>query len=69
MVLETRGNYKMEHVYQSTELTGSSKTSLEDAIQNAIARASKAIATCGGLRLLIRGATSKMARYHTGRSR
>jgi flavin-binding protein dodecin len=44
MVLETRGNYKMEHVCQSTELTGSSKTSLEDAIQNAIARASKAIA-------------------------
>lgn len=33
----------MEHIYQSTELTGSSKASLEDAIRNAIARASKAI--------------------------
>jgi flavin-binding protein dodecin len=33
----------MEHVYQSTEITGSSKTNLEDAIQNAIVRASKAI--------------------------
>jgi len=33
----------MEHVYKSTELTGSSKTSMEDAIGNAIAKASKTV--------------------------
>jgi hypothetical protein len=32
-----------EHVYKSTELTGSSKRSIEDAIQNAIARASSTV--------------------------
>lgn len=32
-----------EHVYKLIELTGSSKTSIEDAIQNAITRASKTI--------------------------
>jgi len=32
-----------EHVYKSLELTGSSKTGIEDAIQKAIARASKTI--------------------------
>ncbi|MFB0520057.1 MAG: dodecin [Desulfatiglandales bacterium] len=32
-----------EHIYTSTELTGSSKKSIEDAIQNAIARASKTV--------------------------
>jgi len=33
----------MEHVYKSTELTGSSKTSMEDAIGNAIAKASETV--------------------------
>ncbi len=32
-----------EHVYKLVELTGSSKTGLEDAIQNAIAKASKTL--------------------------
>lgn len=32
-----------EHVYKSVELTGSSKTSSDDAIKTAIARASKTI--------------------------
>ena len=32
-----------EHVYGKLELTGSSKTSLEDAIQNAVDKASKTI--------------------------
>jgi flavin-binding protein dodecin len=32
-----------EHVYKSVELTGSSKKSVEDAVQNAITRASKTI--------------------------
>lgn len=32
-----------EHVYKQIELTGSSKTSIEDAIQNAITQASKTL--------------------------
>ena len=32
-----------EHVYKMTELTGSSKNSMEDAIQNAISKASKTV--------------------------
>ncbi len=34
-----------EHVYQKVELTGSSKTSIEDAIQNALHKASQTIKT------------------------
>jgi flavin-binding protein dodecin len=32
-----------EHIYKKVELTGSSKTSIEDAIQNAITKASKTL--------------------------
>ena len=32
-----------EHIYKQVELTGSSKTSIEDAIQNAIAKASQTL--------------------------
>ncbi len=32
-----------EHVYKQVELTGSSKTSIEEAVQNAIAKASKTL--------------------------
>lgn len=32
-----------DHVYKHIELTGSSKTSVEDAIKNAISRASKTL--------------------------
>ena len=32
-----------EHVYKSLELTGSSKTGIEDAVHKAIARASKTV--------------------------
>jgi hypothetical protein len=32
-----------DHVYKLLELTGSSKTSIEDAVQNAIVKASKTI--------------------------
>ena len=32
-----------EHVYKHIELTGSSKTSLEDAIQNAVNKAAKSV--------------------------
>ncbi len=31
------------HVYKSVELTGSSQTGVEDAVQNAVARASKTL--------------------------
>ena len=33
----------MDHVYKSVELTGSSLVSVEDAVQNAIAKASKSL--------------------------
>ncbi len=32
-----------EHTYKQVELTGSSKTSVEDAVQNAIAKAAKTL--------------------------
>ncbi len=32
-----------DHVYKMTELTGSSKTSIDDAIRNAVARAGKTL--------------------------
>ena len=32
-----------EHIYKQIELTGSSKTSIEDAVQNAISKASKTL--------------------------
>jgi flavin-binding protein dodecin len=32
-----------EHIYKKVELTGSSKTSIEDAVQNAITKASKTL--------------------------
>ncbi|HEV8344572.1 MAG TPA: dodecin [Candidatus Binatia bacterium] len=32
-----------EHVYKQVELTGSSKTSIEDAVQNAITKATKTL--------------------------
>jgi flavin-binding protein dodecin len=38
-----RGGFMSEHIYKQIELTGSSKTSMEDAIQNAIAKASKTL--------------------------
>jgi dodecin len=37
------GGFMSEHVYKQIELTGSSKAGLEDAIQNAITKASKTL--------------------------
>lgn len=37
----------MDHIYKKVELVGSSKTSVEDAIQNAIARADKTLKNLG----------------------
>lgn len=39
----TKKTETTDHVYKILELVGSSETSVEDAIQNAIARASKTI--------------------------
>jgi hypothetical protein len=37
------GGFMSEHVYKQVELTGSSKTSVEDAVQNAITKATKTL--------------------------
>ena len=37
----------MDHIYKKVELVGSSETSIEDAIQNAIARASQTLKNLG----------------------
>ena len=39
-----------DHVYKMIELAGSSETSIEDAIQNAITRLPKRCTTCAGFR-------------------
>src|SRR5437016_12021949 len=38
-----KGGAMSDHIYKQIELTGSSKTSVEDAVQNAITRASKTL--------------------------
>src|SRR5437016_1179144 len=37
------GGFMNEHIYKQIELTGTSKTSIEDAVQNAITKASKTL--------------------------
>jgi flavin-binding protein dodecin len=39
----TSGGHGMDHVYKSIELTGSSVTSVDDAIRKAITKASKSL--------------------------
>ena len=39
----SKGPFMSDHVYKHIELTGSSTSSIEDAVQTAIARASKTI--------------------------
>jgi len=39
----SKGPFMSDHVYKHLELTGSSTSSIEDAVQTAIARASKTI--------------------------
>jgi len=41
--MKDSGGLMAEHVYKLVELTGSSKTNIEDAIQNAIAKASQTV--------------------------
>jgi len=38
-----QGGFMNEHIYKQIELTGSSKTSMEDAVQNAISKAAKTL--------------------------
>jgi flavin-binding protein dodecin len=42
-VAYTTGGFMSDHVYKSIELTGSSTTTVEDAVRNAIARAGKTV--------------------------
>jgi dodecin len=39
----SKGGVMSDHIYKQIELTGSSKTSVEDAVQNAITKASKTL--------------------------
>ena len=39
----SKERFMSEHTYKQIELTGSSKTSMEDAVQNAITKASKTL--------------------------
>jgi dodecin len=39
----TRGDSMEEHVYKITEIVGTSKNNIEDAVHNALARASKTV--------------------------
>ncbi|MFQ5769560.1 MAG: dodecin [bacterium] len=41
-----------DHVYKMLELTGTSTTSIEDAVQNALARASKTVRRMGWFQVL-----------------
>jgi len=49
-----------DHVYKLIELTGTSTTSIEDAVDKAIKRAHKTIKTCAGSRWWKRAATSRV---------
>ena len=57
------------HIYKKIELVGSSPDSIEDAVKNALAKASGACVIFAGSRLSKLAATSKMERLGTGRSR
>ncbi len=56
-----------DHVYKSIELTGSSTTTIEDAVQNAIAKAGKTMRNMHWFQVWRRAATSPTARSRTGR--
>lgn len=56
------------HVYKQIELVGSSTKSTDDAIKQAIERASKPCAIWTGSRSQKCVATSRTARWRTGRS-
>jgi flavin-binding protein dodecin len=43
VLIHFTGGFMNEHIYKQIELTRSSKTSIEDAVQNAISKASKTL--------------------------
>jgi hypothetical protein len=49
---DAEGTQMSEHVYKSVELTGSSKKSIEDAIEKAVARANKTVRNMRWLEVL-----------------
>jgi flavin-binding protein dodecin len=57
-----------DHVYKILELVGSSEKSIEDAVQNAITRASKTVRYMKWLKLCKREAKSKMDLFAITRS-
>ena len=56
-----------DHVYKSLELTGSSKVGIEEAVNNAIAKASETVRTSSGSTWSRPAATWWTARWRTGR--
>jgi len=56
-----------EHVYKQIELTGSSKTSIEDAVQSAITKASKSCTICVGFKSSRAGDILRMAKWIIGK--
>ena len=56
-----------EHIYKQIELTGSSKTSMEDAVQNAISKPRRRFITCTGFKSSRAAATLKTTRSITGK--
>ena len=58
-----------EHIYKQIELTGSSKTSTEDAVQNAISKASKTLHNLNWFQVVeTRGYILRTTRSITGKS-
>lgn len=57
-----------DHVYKHIELTGSSKTSIEDAVSNALAKANETVRNIQCSRLPRPGDTLSTAKWLTGRS-
>ena len=56
-----------EHIYKQIELTGSSKKSMEDAIQNAITKAGETLRNIHWFQVTETLFTSKITRSITGR--
>ena len=57
-----------DHVYKMIELAGSSESSIEDAVQNAVARAAKTLHDLRWFEVVETGATSRTAASRTTRS-
>ena len=58
-----------EHIYKQVELTGSSPTSVEEAVKNAIAKAAKTLHNIHWFQVIDRAAISRIIQSTIGRSR